>query len=612
MNFPLWSDEPSDVDLLAFRHVAETVADSLLDERLDPVAIGISGRWGSGKTTILKLISADLEKRNSIEPGILILTTNPWRYDPAMGVKETLISEVLNALDSKTIVNGPAKSVTKKLLDNLKHRLDWAQTIRIAAKTSIALQIPTLDDITKLLKGPDKATEQRGMESFRQDFEQLMKELIQIRRVIVLVDDLDRCLPTTVVESLEAIKLFLAVPKMSFVIAADEERVAEAIGIQYKKPEQPGKQTESVLHEDPAQLYLHKIVQTTVPVPALSRFDTEMYLFLLQILIDGNTELTEELIRKCESLRGQVGSLASLRSNGNTDLTVELAFAESLTPILYEKLHGNPRRIKRFLNDLHVRQSISKRRGIELATSIIVKMMVLEQLMPGEFKKVLEWLSEGTLQAQVANLEKAAQIPADTTDAGRNGDRVSKDSSNTSLPQIGDHEVQRFSDLLLRWARLAPPLCETDLTAYLNLAASCANVLVLLNLLPKHLHDLADKLLSTSRTVQHSVSDDDLKELPVNDAEILLRYLGHMIRERPADQKTFIDWIIRISRQHPPLKELPSEVLWTLNADEITTGSLLLFEQQDTELRPILEKWAKETNQEPTRKTIEKVIRGWS
>lgn len=47
---------------------------------------------------------------------------------------------------------------------------------------------------------------------------------------MVLVDDLDRSLPDTVVETPEAIKLFLSVKKMAFVFAADEENVASAIG----------------------------------------------------------------------------------------------------------------------------------------------------------------------------------------------------------------------------------------------------------------------------------------------------------------------------------------------------------------------------------------------
>ncbi len=52
-DYALWSDNPSSLDLLAFSPVAETVAAALLDDHLDPVALGVSGRWGSGKTTVL-------------------------------------------------------------------------------------------------------------------------------------------------------------------------------------------------------------------------------------------------------------------------------------------------------------------------------------------------------------------------------------------------------------------------------------------------------------------------------------------------------------------------------------------------------------------------------
>lgn len=51
----LWSDDPARIDLLSFDAVAQTVADALLDKALDPVALGLSGSWGSGKTTVLGL-----------------------------------------------------------------------------------------------------------------------------------------------------------------------------------------------------------------------------------------------------------------------------------------------------------------------------------------------------------------------------------------------------------------------------------------------------------------------------------------------------------------------------------------------------------------------------
>ena len=98
-------------------------------------------------------------------------------------------------------------------------------------------------------------------------------DMAPLDRVVVLVDDLDRSLPSTVVEALEAIKLFLSVNGMAFVIAADEDNVANAIGRRLATTGQP----------ITARNYMEKIIQVPVRVPALSRDQTEEYLALLML-----------------------------------------------------------------------------------------------------------------------------------------------------------------------------------------------------------------------------------------------------------------------------------------------------------------------------------------
>ncbi|MCZ7537268.1 MAG: KAP family NTPase [Acidimicrobiia bacterium] len=152
--------------------------------------------------------------------------------------------------------------------------------------------------------------------------------------MVVLVDDLDRCLPDTVVETLETIRLFLAVPTMAFVIAADEDRVAEAIRQRY-----PGGANDDP--EEPAKLYLHKIVQTTIPLPSLSRFDTEAYLLLLQLANRLDEEQLSVFVDQCGELRLRSGALDDLQVDG-VAIADELAFAARLTPMLYEKAARQP------------------------------------------------------------------------------------------------------------------------------------------------------------------------------------------------------------------------------------------------------------------------------
>src|SRR6266567_8082211 len=272
----LWSDDPAEVDLLAFSAVASTVADAVLDDTLDPLALGLSGRWGSGKTTVLKLIEAALKASNSESAKILTISTDPWRYDPALGIKETLITEILGALRDELESQKTGKQKAIKALSRLIKRVDWARALRMAAQASLTLQLPKPADILTLARPPEEGSELEppGLEGFRAQFRDLLAtpELAHVRRLAVLVDDLDRCLPETVVETLEAIRLFLAVPKMSFVIAADEDRVADAIRSELPEWEMPKDRPgnrDALPPEPPWKLYLHKIVQTTVPLPAL-------------------------------------------------------------------------------------------------------------------------------------------------------------------------------------------------------------------------------------------------------------------------------------------------------------------------------------------------------
>ena len=273
----LWSDEPASTDLLAFGAVAETTVEAVLDDTLDPIALGISGPWGSGKSTVLKLIKAELESRDAVgendaipDERILVVETDPWRYDPDVGAKGTLILEVLNALTTELEARDGVRGAAGGALKKLTMRVNWVKALKLAARTSITLQLPGIDDLTSLVSEGDLdgTSEPRNLDEFRHDFAELLEDehLSHLRRVVVLVDDLDRCLPDTVVDTLETMRLFLSVPKMCFVIAADEDRVADALRDRYPAADGSAGKTEA----PPASL--NKIVRRP-SLPASKPFD---------------------------------------------------------------------------------------------------------------------------------------------------------------------------------------------------------------------------------------------------------------------------------------------------------------------------------------------------
>ncbi|MBG6214316.1 hypothetical protein RCH23_002138 [Cryobacterium sp. CAN_C3] len=593
--FPLWSDEPATKDLLAFRAVAETVADAIFEDDLDPIAIGLSGAWGSGKTSVLELLVDEIKVRSEGFPGkVLVVSTQPWRYDPAVGPKESLIAEVLGALGGEFAESDPVGKLGLDAFKKLVKKVNWSKAVKMAARTAITMQLPNFDDVLNLVSDdPESLEGDKGMAGFREEFQALLADpaLEHITRIVVLVDDLDRCLPDTVIETLEAIRLFLSAKGMSFVIAADEDRVSEAIQQKFKTA------AGGPDDENPAKLYLHKIVQTTIPVPALSRFDTEAYLFLLLTRSAVDEQQHATLVTQCDELRLTSGSLDDLVLPDGNAFGDHVLTAARLTPILYEKFHGNPRRIKRFLNDLNVRQSIARRRGFELKPDEVAKLMVLERILTEDFRRVLDWLASNQLRDKLEALELAANGPGAQKEeeaarekpapAGKKSAVVLKES-----PAAVAHTEDAFTDTLRRWAKLPPALDATAISGYLYLAASFAKIEVIDTGLPEHLRDLASGLTSSLKLDRSGITDDALKALPETDAQMLVTYLGRRTRDQPSIQKFSVESLIRIAACQPAIQTDVVAALRSVRGVDIETATVVKLRPLDPALyRPVIESW---------------------
>jgi hypothetical protein len=422
-----------------------------------------------------------------------------------------------------------------------------------------------------------------AVNAFREEFQALLNEpaLSHVSQVVVLVDDLDRCLPDTVVDTLEAIRLFLSAEGMSFVIAADEVRVAEAIQQKLQAPVAP---TET---ESTASLYLHKIVQTTIPVPALSYFDTRAYLFLLLSRTQVDADVYVKLVSDCAILRTAAGSLDDLALPTGVDLSLQMATASRLTPILYEKFQGNPRRIKRFMNDLYVRQTVAGRRGILLEPDAIAKLMVIEKLLEKDFDDLLKWLAAGQLRQQLDALQKVAEGESKTET--KPGARDKKAAPKKSEPAV---DADSFSGTMVRWAKLLPALDASAVTGYLTLAAAFKGRLLLDESLSEKLRDLAAALTSSSQVDRNAVKDEELQRLPAGDVVELLAHLGRRMQDDPSIQLATVNAIVTIADLHPgELKEAQS-ALAKLPSQELKASTVLVLKSKAADFTAVLDSWA--------------------
>jgi KAP family P-loop domain len=223
-----------------------------------------------------------------------------------------------------------------------------------------------------------------------------MTQVVGITKVVVLVDDLDRCLPPTIMGTLEAIKLFLSVQKMAFVIAADEDLIRAAIDAQMEGAAKGGF----------AKLYTEKIVQLPVSLPLLSVGQAEAYVALL--LCHSADQMPGADLRKviaaCNERRRAGTAPYVVAGDGVTPgaSAKNLALAASIAKGLSADVWRSPRAIKRFLNALAVRDHLARAASAGLPVDVLLKLYLLE----------LRYLAEFQLLAQLSSSERTALMAA--------------------------------------------------------------------------------------------------------------------------------------------------------------------------------------------------------
>jgi hypothetical protein len=402
---PLFDDNPAEEDLLGVDAVASVVTRVVTSGGLDPVTVGIHSAWGGGKSTALNLIDAQLSKVGHV----VVVRVDPWEFENTDDVRGTLIAQVLNELQHRVEQEETEPEVREKALvklNDLRRRIAWGRVAQVLLTSAVTLS-PNLPDLVDALTPKPKETTEggegpQGMAGFRDQFSSLMKEVKGITKVVVLVDDLDRCLPPTIMGTLEAIKLFLSVKKMAFVIAADEDLIRAAIDVQIQGVAKGGF----------AKLYTEKIVQLPISLPLLSVEQAEAYIALL--LCRNASELTgqqlTEVIAACNERR-QAGTAPYVVAGDGTrpgPSAQHLVLAASIARGLSADVWRSPRAIKRFLNAFAVRNHLAYAAGAGLTVDVLLKLYLLELRYLSEFQ-LLTQLSAGERAALVTSWEEWAR-----------------------------------------------------------------------------------------------------------------------------------------------------------------------------------------------------------
>lgn len=269
----MWHDIETDVDYLNFEMLVDSVF-STIDEQYDddPLSFGISGSWGTGKSSL----AMQLQKKFVNRDEYVVCNFNAWLFQGFEDAKIALLRKVSDSIHSddkvwkdkiSRLINGikTGRSIAKAVVNLIPGIHPIVKTIN--EKTDVV--IDQIDDLFKVDVG-SKVTD--DIEEFRAEIENKLKE--NNKKLVVFIDDLDRCMPDVALETLEAMRLLLFVKRTIFIIAADKRLIEQAVMSRFNIGEEsnlPGIATS----------YFDKLIETPVDIPAIGESEALIYIISL-------------------------------------------------------------------------------------------------------------------------------------------------------------------------------------------------------------------------------------------------------------------------------------------------------------------------------------------
>lgn len=339
-----------------------------------PFTVGVTGKWGSGKTSVMRrafvtlggqpieqrlMLSKDTPKEvgsegwqtwvhdSQLRPrplswpkglvdaasGSLCVWYSPWQHQNEPNPLVPLIGEVRAQftawLTGRKKISDRARRAGLAVGVLLERAADVALSLHLGKPGQVATG--TLDEMRKAWRSgadDDGLTGASDGQRFHLLFEDAVNELLEARteggkladgaRLVIFVDDLDRCDGSVVVRLLEIIKLYLGTRRCVFVLGLDDSAVLEALRA-HRSPSEEGNRE-----------YLEKLFQATVSVPLPA----------------------ERQVR--DAVAGQLGEHDIPRADdGGAETLRETEDARALLAEDIERLlEPNPRKIKNFVNSL--------------------------------------------------------------------------------------------------------------------------------------------------------------------------------------------------------------------------------------------------------------------
>jgi hypothetical protein len=404
---PITSDED---DCFAFSRYRDALL-QVVRSSGTPLTIGVFGPWGSGKTSLLKLIQQEFDRQSGLDHLWLPVTVwfNAWQYGRDEALWRALILTILDSLrgskqpeleNDEALTQLKSASPEDDELDRIesslyrtveweqlgKWTIEWPQALEgtIRGATRIALSfIPgaapvasAIEHVLGELRGDATIAEQidraanairrqvqtcrreqiRSLEQFQRGFEALIQSRFvkaekTPKRLVVFIDDLDRCLPEKAIEVLEAIKLFLNVEGCYFFLAADRDVIEKGIRVKYQG-----------FLLDPSETHSDEDVARRIPITGRDYIEK-----IIQVPFSLSPLERPQVVQYIEQIHPELACCAQVCAAG---------------------LEPNPRKVKRALNLLSLLLNLTPD---DIDQELLAKLVVIQSRYPDLYAQLFDY-----------------------------------------------------------------------------------------------------------------------------------------------------------------------------------------------------------------------------
>lgn len=240
VTIPIMNDMNAPIDLLNRQKVVDRLIKILtvISKKESSCTFALNGAWGTGKSFVLQMLMNQLWEYHS--ENFIVFHYNCWQYDY---YDEPLIAIVAAMLDS---VDEESHLLPASLRDKTRAGMELAKPVlrKIATdfvKNKIGVDITEVISVTndfyeKLEREGEKRTSSRSFDefySFKKAIKQAQDGISKLTKnytLVVVVDELDRCLPNYAIKVLERIHhLFDGIDNSAVIIAVDKSQLNQTI-----------------------------------------------------------------------------------------------------------------------------------------------------------------------------------------------------------------------------------------------------------------------------------------------------------------------------------------------------------------------------------------------